>query len=205
MSQTTTIKVGESAKTITLPEGKALILTGSGGAVGVAYLLDPALGGTNSLRSWAVGNGALAAIGPYEDSQKIHLTCSAGSIAAKVLDAILTVQSGGGATRPATPSAPVLTALTNAVSVTYAVPADGGSAILEGQFTDINGVTTALTGSPQTIAKTGGAPITGAIRFRNAIGWSDSSPQSNQVTPVAPVVASAASKAYNASAFNTIF
>lgn len=187
MSNTTTIKVGESAKTITLPEGKALILTGSVSAVGVAYLLDLVLGGTNSVRSWAIGAGALAAIGPYEGTQKILLTCAAGSIAAKTLEAVLTVQSGGGATKPAMPAAPVLTALTSAISVAYAVPADGGSAILEAQFTDINGVSTALTGSPQTIAKTAGAPITGAVRFRNAVGWSDYSPQSNSVTPATGV------------------
>ena len=158
MSNTTTIKVGESAKTITLPEGKALILTGSVGAVGVAYLLDAALGGTNSLRSWTVGAGALAAIGPYEDTQKIHLTCAAGSISARVLDAVLTIQAGGGATKPVTPAAPVLTAVTSAISVAYTTPADGGSTIVEAQFTDINGVSTTLTGSPQTIPKAAGAP-----------------------------------------------
>lgn len=187
MSQTTTIKVGESAKTITLPEGMALILTGSAGASGVAYLLDQALGGMNSQRSWTIGAGALNPIGPYEGTQKIHLTCAAGSIAARVLDAVLTIQAGGGATKPATPAAPVLTALASAISVAYTVPADGGSAILEAQFLDINGVTTALTGSPQTIAATAGTPITGTTRFRNAVGWSDWSPQSNQVTPTAPV------------------
>lgn len=99
---------------------------------------------------------------------------------------IIPIGGGGGPTKPATPTAPVLTALTSAISVAYAVPADGGSAILESQFTDINGVSTTLTGSPQTIPAVAGAPITGAVRSRNAVGWSDYSPQSNQVTPVAP-------------------
>jgi hypothetical protein len=95
MSQMTTIKVGESAKTIALPEGKALILTGSVDAAGVVYLLDPALGGTNSLKSWAVGAGALAPIGAYAGSQKVLVSCSAGSIDAVVQDAVLT-QAGTG-------------------------------------------------------------------------------------------------------------
>lgn len=109
------------------------------------------------------------------------------------------------ATKPAVPAGPVLTALANAISVAYAVPADGGSAILEAQFADINGVATPLTGSPQTIAKAAGVAITGATRFRNAVGWSDWSPQSNQVTPTAPITAAAGFKAFNASAFNTTF
>lgn len=92
-------------------------------------------------------------------------------------------------TKPARPAAPVLTALTSAISVAYTVPADGGSAILEAQFTDINGVSNTLTGSPQTIAKAAGAPLTGAVRFRNAVGWSDYSPQSNSVAPTAPSAA----------------
>jgi len=86
-------------------------------------------------------------------------------------------------TVPATPVAPVLTALAESISVAYTVPANGGSTILEAQFLDINGVATTLTGSPQTIAKAAGSPITGVTRFRNAVGWSDYSPQSNSVTP----------------------
>jgi len=112
---------------------------------------------------------------------------------------------GSAATKPATPVAPVLTAVASAITVTYTAPADGGSAILEGQFADVNGVATALTGSPQNIAKTAGVPITGATRFRNALGWSDWSAQSNQVTPTAPVTASVVRKAFNSSAFNTTF
>lgn len=188
MSQTTTIKVGESAKTITLPEGKALILTGSVGAVGVAYLLDPDLGGTNSLRSWMISAGALAPIGPYENTQKIHITCAGGSIAAKVCEAILVSSGGSSATKPATPVKPVLTALVSAISVAYTVPSDGGSAILEAQFLDINGVPTTLTTNPQTIVAAAGVSITGTVRFRNAIGWSDYSPQATAVVPTAPSV-----------------
>lgn len=95
MTQTTKIKAGESAKTITLPEGFALIITGSTGALGAAYHLDPVLGGTNSLKSWSIGTGALAApIGPFANSQKIHITCQVGTIEATVQDAVLTVTGG---------------------------------------------------------------------------------------------------------------
>lgn len=89
MTITTTIKAGESAKTITLNEGRSLVLTGSAGAAGVAYLLDLVLGGTNSTQSWAVGVGALPQIGPYANTQKILLSCSAGSIAAETSDAVV--------------------------------------------------------------------------------------------------------------------
>lgn len=89
-------------------------------------------------------------------------------------------------TVPKQPAKPVLTALVGAISVAYVLPADGGSAILEGQFTDINGVSTKLTGSPQTIAAAPGEAITGAVRFRNALGWGDYSPQAAAVIPSAP-------------------
>jgi lysophospholipase L1-like esterase len=91
MTQTTTIKAGESAKTITLQEGKALTLTGSTGAAGVAYLLDQVLGGTNSVRSWAIGSGALPQIGPYAGTQQFQITCAGGSIDAVVQDAVVGV------------------------------------------------------------------------------------------------------------------
>lgn len=90
MSTTTTIKVGETAKTITLPEGKVLAIkptAGSNGTAGVAYLLDQGLGGTNSKGSWPIGASALAPIGPYEGAQKILISCTAGSIDATVVDA----------------------------------------------------------------------------------------------------------------------
>lgn len=80
----TTIKAGDLPQTISLPEGQALTIKGSDGAAGVAYLLDPALGGTNSLRSWTIGAGTLPQIGPYSGMQRIMISCSAGSIAATV-------------------------------------------------------------------------------------------------------------------------
>ncbi len=97
MSQTTTIKVGESAKTITLPEGKALFLTGSAGAAGMAYLLDPTLGGTNSSRSWVISSGALAAIGPFSNTQRVLVTCTAGAIDGNVQGADVTAAQTAGA------------------------------------------------------------------------------------------------------------
>jgi hypothetical protein len=89
MTTTTTIKAGDSPQTITLHEGKALTLNGAAGAAGIAYLLDPVLGGTNSTRSWAIGAGALPQIGPFAGTQKILITCTAGSIDATVGDAVL--------------------------------------------------------------------------------------------------------------------
>lgn len=89
MTITTTIKAGDSPQTITLQEGKALALTGATGTAGVAYLLDLVLGGTNSVKSWAVGAGPLAQIGAYAGTQKILITCTAGSIDATVGDASL--------------------------------------------------------------------------------------------------------------------
>ena len=119
MTQMTTIKAGESAKTISLPEGQALAIIGSVGAIGVAYLLDPALGGMNSLKSWAIGSGALASvIGPYANTQKIHLTCAVGSIDATVQDAVLT-QSGGAITATITGTGVVGSPLTATLPAGY--------------------------------------------------------------------------------------
>ena len=64
----------------TLPEGQVLNISGSAGTAGVAYRLDPVLGGTNSLQSWAIGAGALAQIGPYAGLQRFLVTCSAGRV-----------------------------------------------------------------------------------------------------------------------------
>ncbi len=91
MATTTTIKAGESGKTMTLAEGKTLTLTGAAGAVGTAYLLDLVLGGTNSSRSWAVGVGLSATIGGYTGTQKVLVTCSAGSIDATIADSVASI------------------------------------------------------------------------------------------------------------------
>lgn len=93
MSITTTIKVGETAKTITLPEGKSLTIMPTPGVNaltgGVAYLLDLERGGTNSKQSWAIGASALPPITGYSGTQKILINCTAGSIDAVVGDAVL--------------------------------------------------------------------------------------------------------------------
>ena len=95
MTQTTTIKAGESAKTIQIPEGQSLTISGSAGALGVAYLLDASLGGMNALKSWTIGTGALStAIGPFANTQKVHITCQVGQISATTQDAVLTVNGG---------------------------------------------------------------------------------------------------------------
>ncbi|USX25787.1 hypothetical protein NHH73_24940 [Oxalobacteraceae bacterium OTU3CINTB1] len=109
---------------------------------------------------------------------------------------IITLGGGASITKPFTPVAPTLTAMANAISVAYTIPADGGNAITSAEFLGSDGATTALTGSPQTIAKTAGASITGRVRFRNSFDWSDFSPVSNSVQPTsgtaAPAVLSAA-------------
>ena len=187
MSTTTTIKAGESAKTVTLPEGKAMVLTGAPGTSGVAYLLDQALGGTNSLRSWAVGAGALAAIGPYENTQKIHLTCSAGSIAATVKEAVLTISGTPTPTptAPGQPAKPVLTAMAGAVSLAWTPGAAGSTATTSNVWTDINGNVTQLTTNPQTITAAAGTPYTGTVTTLNAQGAGPASAQADAVTPTA--------------------
>ena len=73
----------------TLPEGQILSVSGAPGTAGVAYLLDPLLGGTNSLQSWTIGAGALAPIGGYAGEQRFLVTCSAGAVTATIASAAL--------------------------------------------------------------------------------------------------------------------
>jgi hypothetical protein len=91
MTTSTTIKAGDPAKTITITEGRALVLTGAAGAAGVAYLLDPVKGGTNSTQSWALAAGASPQIGPFANTQKVLVSCGVGSIDGVVADAVVTV------------------------------------------------------------------------------------------------------------------
>ena len=79
-----TITAGGTPQTISLPEGQVLNISGSVGTAGVVYRLDPVLGGTNSLQSWAIGAGALAQIGPYAGLQRFLVTCSVGRVDAAV-------------------------------------------------------------------------------------------------------------------------
>lgn len=84
-----TTTAGGTQQTISLPEGKALIVSGLIGTAGVIYRLDQVMGGTNSLQSWAVGTGVMAAIGPFAGQQRFLLTCSTGSIETSTADAVL--------------------------------------------------------------------------------------------------------------------
>lgn len=79
-----TITAGGTPQTITLPEGQVLNVSGSAGTAGVVYRLNQALGGTNSLQSWPVKLGILAAIGPYAGQQRFLVTCAAGEVTANV-------------------------------------------------------------------------------------------------------------------------
>lgn len=92
MTQTTTIKAGESAKTIQIPEGQSLTISGSVGALGTAYLLDAIQGGLNPVKSWPIGTGPLSLpIGPFANTQLVHIACQVGQITATTQDAVLTV------------------------------------------------------------------------------------------------------------------
>ena len=77
--QPVALKLGERT-IVVLPEGSVLNVSGGAGTAGVVYRLDPVLGGTNSLQSWAIGAGALAPIGAYAGEQRFLVTCSAGSV-----------------------------------------------------------------------------------------------------------------------------
>ena len=85
-------------RVVTLPEGQVLNVSGGAGTAGVAYLLDPVLGGTNSLQSWTIGAGALAPIGGYAGEQRFLVTCSSGSVGASIGNAVLraVTQASGG-------------------------------------------------------------------------------------------------------------
>lgn len=90
------------------------------------------------------------------------------------------------ATAPGQPVAPVLTALTSAVSVAWTAPADGGSGITRTEYTSIDGLVVELVSNPQVVAAPPGVPTTGTVRSQNAIGWGPASPQAAQVTPLSP-------------------
>ncbi|SFM63750.1 hypothetical protein [Rugamonas rubra] len=83
------IKAGEQVP-ISLPEGQALTITGAANTTGVAYLLDPVLGGTNSLRSWAIGAGSFTTPA-YAGTQQFLISCSAGSVDVLVGAAVLNI------------------------------------------------------------------------------------------------------------------
>ncbi|TFW15962.1 hypothetical protein [Duganella callida] len=79
MSKLTTIRAGELPKTVTLPAGRVLMLDGYESASGIAYQLDPSLGGTNSVRSWPLSAGGAPKIGPFADEQRFLISCATGA------------------------------------------------------------------------------------------------------------------------------
>ena len=106
-----TITAGGTPQTITLPEGQVLSVSGTAGTAGVAYLLDPVLGGTNSLQSWTIGAGALAPIGGYAGEQRFLVTCSSGSVYVSLGNAVLgavTVSPSGALVDPAGNTRPLI-------------------------------------------------------------------------------------------------
>ena len=114
MTTTTTINAGQQ-QIVTAQEGQALSIVGASGASGVVYRMNDTLGGGNSLQSWPVGSGALAAIGPFPGVSRFLIVCSVGSIAATVAAAVLSlVGSGVGAVATITGNYAVGQALTAA-------------------------------------------------------------------------------------------
>ncbi|QYG08058.1 fibronectin type III domain-containing protein [Janthinobacterium sp. PAMC25594] len=111
-----TITAGSTPQTISLSEGQVLNISGVVGTAGVAYRLDPVLGGTNSLQSWTIGAGALAQIGPYAGLQRFLVTCSAGRVDVSASNAVLNLSSGGAA---------------GSIPFSAAVPLGGGSVVME--------------------------------------------------------------------------
>lgn len=87
-----TITAGGTPQTITLPVGQVLNISGRPGTAGVVYRLDPVLGGTNSLESWPVEAGSLAAIGPYAGQQRFLATCSTGSVDVAMKSAVFQIK-----------------------------------------------------------------------------------------------------------------
>ena len=111
-----TITAGGTPQTINLPEGQVLNVSGAAGTVGVVYQLDPVLGGTNSVRSWSMGAGALAPIGPFAASQRFLISCSVGSISAQIASAALLSLGAAPAVNSMRGGGTGLPAATNSVS-----------------------------------------------------------------------------------------
>jgi hypothetical protein len=77
---------------VPLPGGKVLHVMGLPQSDGVAYRLNQALGGTNSLQSWAISGGSTVTVGPYGDDENILVACEIGGI-----DLAVEAFTGGGA------------------------------------------------------------------------------------------------------------
>lgn len=77
--------------TIQLPEGQALTVTGTA-ATGTVQRIGAT--GANIGSPWAIGTGTLSPIGPFSGTQQFLISCSAGSVAVSVGDAVLGLQIG---------------------------------------------------------------------------------------------------------------
>lgn len=83
-----TISAGQQ-QTFSVQQHQTIAFSGSAGAAGVAYRLDPVLGGTNAIQSWVIGAGANAPVGPFTGTQKYLVTCTAGEVTITVDLAVL--------------------------------------------------------------------------------------------------------------------
>lgn len=79
-----TIVAGSMPQTITLIKGQVLNISGGAGTAGVIYPLDQVPGGAQASKSWAIGTGGLAPIGPYSVQQRFFVTCSTGVVTATI-------------------------------------------------------------------------------------------------------------------------
>ncbi|NHZ94557.1 SGNH/GDSL hydrolase family protein [Massilia sp. CCM 8734] len=83
-----TISAGQQ-QTVSVQQDQIVAFSGSVGTVGVAYRLDPVLGGTNAVQSWAIGAGSGVPIGPLTGTQRYLVTCAAGEVTITVDLAVL--------------------------------------------------------------------------------------------------------------------
>lgn len=79
----TKINAGDDAQIISLKAGNVLVVTGSVASSGAVGLIDPVMGGGNSVQSWVIGSGPLEPIGPFSEQQSFRVSCSSGSISAE--------------------------------------------------------------------------------------------------------------------------
>jgi hypothetical protein len=85
-----TVRVGR-AETILLPEGQALSLVGSVGVTGSVSRVD-ASGAVIGVAAAAVA-GSMPQFGPFQGSQRVLIACTAGTIDAMVVDAVVAQRS----------------------------------------------------------------------------------------------------------------
>lgn len=197
--------VGPTGAIITLGGGVAapgaptgLVLTALAGAVSAAFNAPSGNGGSAVTRYDIMLSNGLTGSGL---TSPIVINTPNGTAVTATAKAVNVVGSSAAsapsnsvtplaaATAPGAPTGLTLSPLTAAISVAYAAPVNnGGSPILDYEWTDINGAKTTLTSNPQTLAYPAGTAITGTLKARNSVGLG---PASAQAAPVTPTTATA--------------